>query len=154
MPVAAARQAEVGAADPQPAVGGRVGQHRVAELAVGLLEGVALGQRPVRLADADGERVAQLLQLTEVEHPGRARGGDPVRNHDTAEARGDHPTELALEPADLPAQLGPRTRLAKQPIVLGRPLGYRGRPVDLRCPVEQIRHNQILSGPQGRCSNP
>jgi hypothetical protein len=40
--VAAARQAEVGAADPQPAVGGGVGKHLVEQLAVGLLDGIAL----------------------------------------------------------------------------------------------------------------
>lgn len=106
MPVAAARQPEVGAADPQPAVSGGVGEHSPEELTVRLLELLALDQRPARLGDLPGERVADLLQLTEVERPRRAGGGDPVRHGDTPEPLGDQPGELPLEPRDLPAQLG------------------------------------------------
>jgi hypothetical protein len=96
VPVAAARQAEVGAADPQPAVGGGVGKHLVEQFAVGLLDGVALDQRTGRIGDPTGEGVADLLELTEVEHPRRTHGGDPVRHDDPAEALGDQPPELAL----------------------------------------------------------
>jgi hypothetical protein len=53
--MAAARQAEVGAADPQPAVGGGVGEHLVEQFAVPFLEGVALDQRAACLAEATGE---------------------------------------------------------------------------------------------------
>lgn|GEM_PF-1997687 len=156
MPVAAARLADVGAADPQPAIGGGVGQHRGEERAVGLLHVGALGKRAARVGGAAGKRITNLLELTEVEHPRRTRGGDPVRHVDAPETLRDQPGKLALEPPDLPPQLGPRTGLAKQPVVLGNPLGDKGQPVELRSrsPVEKIRHSQILSGLEGRCSNP
>ena len=136
MPMAAARQAEVGAADPQPPIAARGGEHVVEELAVGLLELLALDQRPARVGDPAGERVAALLQLTEVEHPRRTRGGDPVRHVDPAETLGDQPGELQLEPADLPAQLG------------------AGKSLIDRDSVEQTPHGQILSGLESGCSNP
>ena len=126
MPVAAAGLADVGAADPQPVVGGRVGQHRGEERAVGLLDGVALGERPARVGDAAGERVTNFLELAEVEHPRRPRGGDPVRHVDAPESLGDQPGKLALEPPDLSPQLGPRNGLAGQPVVLCNPLGDKG----------------------------
>jgi hypothetical protein len=59
--VAAAREAEVVTTDPQPGVGGGVGKHLVEELAVGLLEGIALEERAARLGEATGERVADFL---------------------------------------------------------------------------------------------
>jgi hypothetical protein len=152
--VAAARQAEVGAADPHPAVGGRVGKHLVEQFAVRLLDGVALDQRPARFRGAVGKRVAQLLQLTEVEHPGRPRGGDPVRHGDPAEALGDQPGQLQLELADLTAQLGARAGLVEQPVDLGGLSGDQRRPVDLNSPVEQIRHGQSLGALEGGCSDP
>ena len=49
--MAATRQPEVGAADPQPAEAGWVGEHLVEELVVGLLEGIALDQGAARLGD-------------------------------------------------------------------------------------------------------
>jgi hypothetical protein len=134
--VAAARLADVGAADPQPVVGGGVGQHRGEERAVGLLDGLALGERAPRVGDAAGERIADLLERTEVEHPRRARGGDPVRHVDPPESRGDQPGKLALEPPDLTPQLG-----AGQPLVDGDSF-------------EHSRHGQILSRLEGRRSNP
>jgi len=156
VPVAAARLADVGAADPQPVVGGGVGQHRGEERAVGLLDGVALGERPPRVGGAAGERVTDLLELTEVEHPRRTRGGDPMRHVDPPESRGDQPGKLALEPPDLSPQLGARAGLAEQPVVVCNPLGDKGQWVGLRwrSPVEQIRHGLILSRLEGRCSNP
>jgi hypothetical protein len=134
--VAAAGLADVGAADPQPAVGGRVGKHLGEERAVGLLDGVALEQRAARLGDATRERIADLLQRAEVEHPRRARGGDPVRDVDAPEPLGDQPGELALQPPDLPAQLG------------------AGQTLVDRDYVEHTPHSQILSGLEGRRGNP
>ena len=122
-------QAEVGAADPQPAVGGGGGKHVVEQLAVGVLDGGALGERALRVGDAGGEGVAELLELTEVEHPRRPGGSDPVRDVDPAEPLGDQPGELALEPPDLPPQLGPRTQLVARPRRLV-PSGYK-RPLSL-----------------------
>jgi hypothetical protein len=134
--VAAARQAEVGAADPQPTVGGRVGEHRLDELAIGLLDGIALGERAVRLGHTARELVADHLQLAQVEHPRRTGGPDPVRHAHATETLGDQPTELTLELADLPAQLG-----AGQTLVYANSLEYSP-------------HGHILSRLQGRCSNP
>jgi hypothetical protein len=134
--VTAARQAEVGAADPQPAEAGGVGEHLVEQFAVGLLEGVALDQRAAGLGEATGERVTDLLQLTEVEHPGRARGGDPVRHDDAAETLRDQPGELTLELGDLPAQLG------------------AGQSLIDRDSVEHTPHKHILSRLEDGCSNP
>jgi hypothetical protein len=136
VPVAAAGQAEVGAADAQPVVALRGGEHVVEQLTGGLLELLALDQRPAGVGDAAGERVAALLQLTEVEHPRRTRGGDPVRHVDPAEALGHQPGELQLEPADLPAQLGPRGPL-----------------VDADS-LKHPRHREILSRLEGRGGNP
>ncbi|MBS1884117.1 MAG: hypothetical protein JSS97_14310, partial [Actinobacteria bacterium] len=65
MPAAAARLADVGAADPHPAVALRRSQHLVEQLAVGLLDQGAPGEGTVRFGDAGGERVAHLLELAE-----------------------------------------------------------------------------------------
>jgi hypothetical protein len=134
--VAAAGQAEVGATDPHPAVGGGVGQHLIEQFAVGLLEGVAVGERAVRLGEATGERIAKLLELTQVEHSRRSRRGYPVRHDDASEPLGDEPGELTLEPPDLPSQLGP-----------GQTLVYPNS-------FEHSPHSHILSRLEGRCSNP
>jgi hypothetical protein len=136
VPVAAAGQADVGAADPHPVVLLRGQEHALQQLAVGLLDGVTVGERPVRLGDPAGERVAQLLERAEPEHPRRPRGPDPVRHGDPAESLGHHPRQLVLELADLPPQLG-----------AGKTLVY----------LESFKHsphNLILSRLEGRCSNP
>jgi hypothetical protein len=136
VPVAAAGQADVCAADPDPAVGGGVGQHRLDQLRVAALEGDALGERGAGLGDPAGERVAQLLQLAEVEHAGRPGGLDPMRDADPAEPLGDEATQLQLELADLAAELGARREL-----------------VDLDS-LKQSRHSQSLSRLEGRGGNP
>lgn len=89
MPVAATREPEVGAADPQPTEAGGVGEHSPEELAVGPLEVIPLDQGAACLGDATGERVADLLELPQVEHPRRSRGGDAVRDDDAPETLGD-----------------------------------------------------------------
>ncbi|MBS1894413.1 MAG: hypothetical protein JST59_24190 [Actinobacteria bacterium] len=144
--MAATREPEVGAADPQPAEAIGVGEHLVKELAVGLLEGIALHQGAARLGDPTGERVADLLELTQVEHPRRSRGGDPVRDDDAPESLGDQAAELPLEPGDLPAQLRPRPPLLHACLAMGdkrAEVGVQGSP-----------HRQILSRLEGRGGNP
>lgn len=89
MPVAAAGQADVGAADADPAVLLRGGEQILEQGSVGLLEGGALGEGAVRVGDPCGERVAHLLQLPQPEHPRRPHGLDPVRDDDPSQARGD-----------------------------------------------------------------
>jgi hypothetical protein len=110
--VAAAGQAEVGAADADPAVLRRGGEQFLQQGAVGVLEGDALGERAVRLGDPCGERVAHFLELAEPEHPRRPGGLDPMRDEHPSHPLGDQLPELTLQPADLPAQLG-----AGQPLV-------------------------------------
>jgi hypothetical protein len=136
VPVAAARLADVGAADADPRVALRGEQHVGEQLAVGLLDEGALGEDVVSLGEAAGERVADLLQLAEVEDPWRTGGVDPVGNVDPAHALGDQAGQLVLQLADLPAQLG-----ARQPLVY----------LD---PVKNSRHEQILSRLEGRGRNP
>jgi hypothetical protein len=153
VPVAAAGLADVEAADPDPAVVLRGGEHVGEKFSVGLLDEGTLGKGAVGLGEAGRERVADLLQLTEVENPGRPGGIDPVGDVDAPHPLGDPPSQLPFELADLPAQLSPRSRLARQPRLPGSPLGDQGQPVYLT-PVEQIRHMQILSRFEGRGGNP
>lgn len=136
MPVAATREAEVGPADPQPTEAGGVGEHSPEELAVGPLEVIPLDQGAARLGDAIGERVAHLLELPQVEHPRRSRGGDAVRDDDAPETLGDQAAELPLEPGDLPAQLG------------------AGQALIDRDSLEHSPHSRILSRLEGRGGNP
>ena len=123
MPVAAAGQADVGAADSDPAVLFRGGQQVLEQGAVGALEGGTVGERAVRVGEPCGERVAHLLELSEPEHPRRPGRLDPVRDDDPSQPLGDQPPEIALELADLPAQLCASQPLVPQPVVLGSPVG-------------------------------
>jgi hypothetical protein len=136
VPVAATRQPEVGAADPQPTEAGGVGEHLVQQLAVGPLEVVALDQGPTGVGDPVGERVADLLELTQVEQARRTRGGDPVWDDDPPQTLGDQATELPLELGDLPAQLG------------------AGKTLVDRDSVEHSPHRGILSRLEDRGGNP
>jgi hypothetical protein len=151
--VAAARLADVGAADADPRVALRGGQHVVQKLAVGLLDEGALGEDPVRLGEAGRERVADLLQLAEVEDPRRPGGADPIGNRDPSHPLGDEPGDLRLELADLAAQLVPRPRLLSAARTTCRPPGDRELRLPL-LPLKQIRHMQILSRFKGRRGNP
>jgi hypothetical protein len=156
--VTAAGLTDVGAADPHPAVVLRGGKHGGEKFAVGLLDEGTIGERPARLGDAGGERVAHLLQLTEVEDARLAGSRDPMRDVDPAEPLGDERAQLRLKPPHLPPQLDARRELvgreplSVEPSVLCNPVGYKGQPV--RLPVEQIRHKQILSRLEGRGGNP
>ena len=154
MPVAAARLADIGAADADPRVALRGDEHVGEKFAVGLLDEGPLGERAVGLGEAGRERVADLLQLTAVEDARRPGGIDPIRDVDPTEPFDDQPGELTLELADLPAQLHPGATLVDpQASSFGRPVGDKRKAVD-RSPVEQIRHRQILSGLEGRGGNP
>jgi hypothetical protein len=134
--VAAAGLADIGAADADPRVTLRGEQHVGQELAVGLLDEGPLGERPMGFGEARRERVADLLQLAQVEDTRRSGGTDPVRDVDAPHAFGDEPGELSLELADLAAQLD-----AREPLVY----------LD---PVKNSRHKQILSRLEGRGGNP
>jgi GAF domain-containing protein len=110
--VTAAGLADVGAADPHPAVVARRLDQGAEKFAVGGLGGGPRGERRAGLAGALGERVAQALELAEVEQArGRAGCDDRVEDGDTPEAVEGEVGELELEAADLAAQLGAREAL-------------------------------------------
>ena len=112
MPVPAPGQAQVvaGDADPLEVLWRR--EHPADELAVVILDPLAIGQRPAGLGDPVGEAVANRLQLPEVEDP--RRGGDrvdPVGDLGVAEGLAEERRQLRLETRDLPPQLEPRLAL-------------------------------------------
>jgi hypothetical protein len=112
VPGAASGLADVGAADPDPLVLDGCGDHAPQQLSVGGLDPVPLGQRRSRLGDAVRERVAHALQLAEPEHAGGSAGSPHGGvDLDPPETLGDELGELALEAADLPAQLAASERL-------------------------------------------
>jgi hypothetical protein len=148
--VSAARLADVGATDADPRVALRGGEHVLQKFAVGLLDQGALGEDAVPLGEAGRERVADLLQLTEVEDPRRPGGIDPVGDLHAPHPCGDQPRDLGLELADLPAQLGACRRL----LDACHPRGNKRHPLRLSLPVKQVRHEQILSRFEGRGGNP
>ncbi len=117
MPVAAAGLAEVVAADPDPLELGRRGQHPAQQLAVGGLDPGALAQPQARVGHPLGQLVAQPLQLAEIEDPRRPGGGvDAVVDLDPAEGLRQEAGQLALEAADLTAQLGPGEALVDRDV--------------------------------------
>ncbi len=90
MPLPAARLADLGAGDLDPLELGGIGQHRAQQLALAGLLAAALAQRRARLGDPLRQRVAQALELTEVEDPRLAGGrGNSVLDDDPSEALGD-----------------------------------------------------------------
>jgi hypothetical protein len=152
--VAAARLADIGAADPDPRVALRGDEEVGEKFAVGLLDQGALGKGAVGFGEARRKRVADFLQLTEVEDARWPGGVDPVRDLDPAHALGEEAAQLEIQLGDLPTQLDPGASLVEiVPSSLGRPLGYKGKTVDLSL-VEQIYHEQILSRLEGRGGNP
>ncbi len=122
MPVPAAGLADVGVGDAHPLVLGGGLQHAAQQLAV---LGLGLGLVAEGLAgagDSCRERVAHLLQLTEARDPRLAmRSGDAGIDLDPREGLDHETRELALEAADLAAQLSPSEALiAPHPKRVGR----------------------------------
>jgi hypothetical protein len=121
--VAAARLADIGAADADPRIALRGDEHVGEKFAVRLLDEGPVGERAVGVGEAGRERVANLLQLTEVEDARRPGGVDPIGDVDPTEPFDDQPGELALELADLPAQLRTGAGLVESPSTTCRPPG-------------------------------
>jgi hypothetical protein len=128
--VAAAGQAEVVAGDLHPLVLGRGCQHPLQKLVVALLQLITLIKRALRLADPLRQRIANRLQLAEVEDTGGTGGrGDRSVDLEPLEALADQGAELHFEVPDLAPQLRPR-----EPLVATRAKH------DPAVSVEQIRH--------------
>ena len=138
VPAAAAGLADVVAADLHPLVLGRRRQHFVQKLAVAGLDDRPLTQIEARLGYAVGELVTDPLEAAEVEDP-RLRGDrpQPVLDLDPAECLADQTAELALEGADLTAQLGPSKALVDRDA---------GRRLVFSC--DQIQHRPASSLPR------
>lgn len=131
MPVTAAGLADIGARDLQPLVLRGLGQHPLEQLTVaGLQFGLRLKLAPC-VADPAGQRVANRLQLAQVE--GARLGGDRsdtgVDLH-SLESVGEKRAELGFQAPDLAPQLCPR-----EPFVAIH--AKRGT----RLSFEQVRHS-------------
>jgi len=106
--VAAARLADVGTGDPHPPVLGRRCQHPLKQLAIALLQLVALAQGDPGLGDSSRQGVADALQLAETGDPRQAgRSRDPGVDIEPREGLGGKAGQLALEAPDLTPQLDP-----------------------------------------------
>ncbi len=97
--------------DPQPLVGGRVGDHVLDQLAVLLLDVGAVTELGARRREAVGDRVADLLELGDAEHTRPAGGGYAPLDPDPRERGPEQPAELGLHAPDLAAQVGARAAL-------------------------------------------
>lgn len=104
----AAGQAEVVARDLHPLVVLRRLQHPLQQLVVAGFELLALPQGPTGVLDPRRERVANRLQLAQVEHPRLARARRHVSGHlQAAKSLGHQSRQLSFEAPDLAPQLDP-----------------------------------------------
>jgi hypothetical protein len=107
VPGAATGLAEVGAGDQRPLEVRRRGEHRPQTLAVRALLAGAFAQGQPRRGDPPGEGVALALEIAEPEDPGLgAERANAVLDLNPTKSLPEQPGQLALEPADLNAQLG------------------------------------------------
>jgi hypothetical protein len=111
MPVPAAALADVVVGDDHPTVALGRGDHPLDEAAVRLL-----GLGPPRelgagVAKPQRQGVAEPLELADREHPRAAERTDAPFDPPAREGGAEHVPELALDPADLAAQVGARAAL-------------------------------------------
>ena len=133
--MAAAGLADVGAGNAQPLEVLRALQHPLEQLTVAGLQFLALAQGSGPGRDSRGERVPDLLQRAEVQRARRdRRGRDRGVEPEARKGLGDQRRELALEPADLAAQLGAREPLVATEAELSAGVS-----------LKQIRHNPTPS---------
>jgi len=112
MPVAATVLTDVDTGNADPLVSGGIREHARQQLPVAVPKLGLLGERPARLADPLGQRVAHALQLIETGDPRRTRPpGDAGVDLAQREGLGDEAGQLTLEAPDLAPQLGPREAL-------------------------------------------
>lgn len=132
MPAAAAGLADVAAGDHHPLEVRRVGEHRLQQFAVALLDPLAALQGPARVRHPRRQPVPHRLELAEVEQSRRtAARARRLRTLelDPAEGIAVETGELTLEAGDLGPQLGAGETLVDRRL-------ERGEAV----PVEQTRH--------------
>jgi hypothetical protein len=107
MPVPTARQAQIVARDLHPLVVLRRLEHPLQQLAVARFELVALPQGAACVLDPRRKRVADRLQLAQIENARLGREGRHIRRQLQAAERLSHkPPQLGFEPPDLAPQLG------------------------------------------------
>lgn len=112
MPVTAAWLPDVGPRDPHPLVLGRRRQHLPQQLAVALLQLVALAQCDASLRDPLGKGVSHALQLAEIGDSRRSRQGrNPGVYRESWKCLAREARQLPLEAPDLAPQLGAREPL-------------------------------------------
>jgi hypothetical protein len=105
--VPAAGLADVGVGDAHPLVLGGGVEHAAQQLAVSSLELGLLAEGEAGGGDPLRQRVAHPLQLAEIRDPRlAAKSGDAGVDLDPREGLDHEARELALEAADLAAQLG------------------------------------------------
>jgi len=89
-----------------------LGDHRLDQASVGLLLLAAASQLGLGLAQAEGERVADALELAGVEHPRPTDGADVPLDSLAREGRGEQLAQPLLEGGDLAAQVVARAAVS------------------------------------------
>jgi hypothetical protein len=114
VPSAAARLADVGAADPHPLELGRRIEHFLQQLTVLILDQHSIAKSGAGFGDAVGETIANGLQLPEVKYPWNGRTSvtlNAMRDLGVAEGFAEERGQLRLQARDLTAQLEPSLAL-------------------------------------------
>jgi hypothetical protein len=107
MPVLAARLADVGVVDTHPLVGGRVGEHRLDQLAVLLLHVADVVEPEPDVFDSRRQTVTHPLELVDGEQPGAAQTGNREVDALAREGRAEEAPQLQLQGRDLAPKVGP-----------------------------------------------
>jgi hypothetical protein len=111
VPVLAAGLADVLVVDANPLVGGGIGGHLLDQLAVFLLDDGVVVEVRLHLVDAEGEPVADLLELVDGQHPRSTHSRNGEVDALAREGRAEQPGEGELHGGDLPAQVSARLAL-------------------------------------------
>lgn len=121
--MAAAPLADVLVGHPHPAVGLRLGDHRLEQTAVGLLLLAPARQLGLGLLKAHGEGVANPLEIGGVEHAGASDGANAPLDTGPGERRCEEATQPRFESRNLTAQVGSQAALSRQCLPPGRDPG-------------------------------
>jgi hypothetical protein len=150
--VTATALADVVVGDDHPAVALGLGDHPLHEAPVGLLDLGLARELGLRVAQPQGEGVANPLELPGREHAGPADGADPPFQAGTREGGREKLAEPALELADLAPEVLAGTALGAR--------GHRRRQIDAGRRhtdpglFERFGHARFLSVAYRRHSSP